>query len=216
MNIIPIGLSCLIANSLKENKLRTKSYPFDWVLNQNNNPNHIFDTIIKILKTDKKDIDTFCLDFFDKNKNIGRGIYGYINNPELSYEYINKDYKIIYIHEKNYENMITTQTRRIHRFYDDFYNKEKYLYLVYVSRTEKNDVDILNFIDNILKLRNENINFIIVNSFVNSFPDLYKSYIQHYIIEYKEEYTRNGYYLDKFVYEVELSKLFLKIFNQQK
>lgn len=60
---IPIGMQCSVATMLKDNNLRTCSYPFDWILS---NPSFVY-TMFSLLLKDNISIDVLVRDHFFRN-----------------------------------------------------------------------------------------------------------------------------------------------------
>jgi hypothetical protein len=198
--IFPIGTNCNISDALKNTNNRICSYPLDWIII---NIDNLKDFLILLLTTDIKDVEKLCKDFFD----IKNG-HTYIQDFDQNIVFVNDKYNISFPHDK-IDTIIEKYTRRIIRLINDFYNSD-FVNIVFSSRWEKYDDILYDIIKSILKLRNKNIHFYIINGFENEIKEEFIDLISLYKIDYKEEYVKYNWNYDC-IYKNELTKIFSNI-----
>ena len=194
-NLIPIGYSCDVALELECMGLRTKSYPFDWIIS---------------------DLQSFLILLSNNFEDFINVNFLYKNNKYLSKTYVvsHKKYNIEFYHDFYREKSISEQInsvyakyyRRINRLYEDI--KLPSLFIHYIK-----DIDDYYFIkknykkiDNFIKSYNR-LNKIIFISNDNSFTFKKKIiifYVKNKNDKYKEKkWLRNN----KIIYKYLLNNL---------
>lgn len=146
---ISIGSDCYNTITLKNNKVRNVSLPFDWIVTYNG--------ISKILKNNFKN-------YFDNVK---------LDDTKENFLF-NKEYNILFIHN-TFPDDIEQLNRRIIRFNDILSNNNQVIFIrkshanhhhdeikIYFDCNIKNDIEDCNELDNYLQQQYPNLNYIII------------------------------------------------------
>ena len=192
---IPIGVQCLTPMLLNENKLRTKSYPFDWILS---NPYFVY-KILYFLLEDNMDINELVKEHFFRNdiKCSIDGLYNWKLDKNGT-KFCNTRYNVIYPHD-NY-NDVNKYIRRFERLKTDILDQNKYIQLIYISQSSlkngnftingecviQNVYENLNKIYNLLQKYNKNSNILVFDAIQNEDIDTLNKEIVIYKISQKE------------------------------
>ena len=130
-NIIPIGDHCAISIILKELNLRTKSYPFDWVTNQDQlyNTNIIYniELINELNELNELNLEKLVKKYignaFDNNKKINTN-----NNIWFPHDFLDHSENIT-DHSENITNIFEKYKRRFTRLKQDLNKKNIFILL---------------------------------------------------------------------------------------
>ena len=179
---ISLGLQCLTSTVLKDNNLRTNSYPFDWILS---NPEFIYKILYFLLEKDIN-IDKLVREHFfrnDKKCKLNQ-VEHYIvtNNGKAIY---NELYNCIFPHDVYNQNDINKYIRRFERLKSDILNLENNITFIYISQSSlksgnftingneiiKNVFENMNKIFLLIKKYNKNSKLIIFDAIQNE--DIY-------------------------------------------
>lgn len=137
---ISIGMQCTTSQYLKDKKLRSHSFPFDWLLS---NPKFVFD-ILWLLLNDDMDINELVRDHFyvvDKKALVDLGnVEHYVtlhdpNDPRRPHNELNSKGGAIFPHDKPGEETIAKYVRRFERLKTLILDKNTHLDFYYVSQS---------------------------------------------------------------------------------
>ena len=198
-NIISLGYNCIVCNSMISNKTRQFSLPFDW--------NYTSDFAL---------IEYFENDFnnFFKLENLSKARYS--GNPSCEYiknENNKKIYKIIYVHDGKYDNLIKSDSyykmqyekykRRINRLLKLLNSKKNLLFIRLINKDDK--IENLIKLENIIKKKYTNLNFKILLLSQNK---NFKVQNKNIIIKYFNcrGKLKKQYYISKVISEFETLK----------
>lgn len=163
--LLPIGNNCTAAEGLNALKLRTISYPFDWIYFHFDTPHLGLKMIDDVFNLKDDEVEKFCKTRFVENEDNGikYGI-GFPHDTE-PVDQINDKY-----------------IRRTIRVLDDF-NKADYVILIYISRDKFMDNELYELYDK-LAIKKTNIYLFSVNGFKNEINSKYQKRIVNFNVGY--------------------------------
>ena len=132
---ISLGIQCLTPTILKENNLRTNSYPFDWILS---NPYFVY-KIMYLLLEDNMEISKIVREhFFRKDKKSYCNKIEHYVISKKGHVICNRLYNVIFPHDLYNNETIKKYERRFERLKKVILNKNQNLKFIYISQSSLN------------------------------------------------------------------------------
>lgn len=179
---IPIGLQCITPKAIKDLRLRTNSYPFDWIIS---NPYFVYKMLYLLLE-DNMDINEIVREHFLRNDHkCGHNRiehYFIIKNGNGDKKhFLNELYNVVFAHEEYNEETINKYIRRFERLKENILNNSLNIQFIYVSQLSlrtgnftingkpviENVYENMNNIIELVKKYNKNSNIILFDTIQN-------------------------------------------------
>ena len=136
MIIIPIGIQCTNAFFLKNNNLKGRTFPFDWMLSS---PKFVFE-MLELLLEKNIDINELVENHFlfcDKKANFNKCEHYII--CDNGFALYNSKYNVIFPHDYNSNETVNKYIRRFERLKDLILNSQEELCFIYISQSSLED-----------------------------------------------------------------------------
>lgn len=175
---IPLGVQCLTPTVLKQNNLRTNSYPFDWILS---NPYFIYKMLYLLLE-DGMDINKIVREhFLSFLKKCGYDRIEHYTFRKDGAAICNQLYNAVFPHDCYNEETINKYIRRFERLKKDILNTSQKIQFIYISQSSlnagnftingkeavQNVYENMNNINTLVKKYNKNTNIMLFDSIQN-------------------------------------------------
>jgi hypothetical protein len=201
MHIIPIGSNCHVASALKTTGLRICSYPFDWIIIEDN----FIRVVVEIMKMILSDEWEIFLDrFFDRDAN--QTVTQTYNNHVY---FKNVEYNVGFPHDR-LDGLKEKYKRRFKRLRDVILSQQP-LTLVGAFRWEILDVE-LNDLLALVQRHNPFVNMVCVNGLTE--PILPNIRLVQF--PFPESFMDNKYIYDREIYGKALPYIFSNILHAKK